>query len=164
MLYRSSLGRYWYAPRTILVCSASVYRFSWQNTSTLNRPCPAFKLPILVLKCFNGFFRSQKLKIDGNFDLFSTEKCQFQVSEIFRISRSDIGSNIRLGYPTFSDIKLSDLDTLHMSPLIESKLSAEKNNFKIDPQTKKLSVPHVVNFRQTCNGQNLVSGRFFYFS
>ena len=43
MPYRSSLGRYWYAPRTILVCSASVYRFSWQNTSTLNRPCPAFK-------------------------------------------------------------------------------------------------------------------------
>ena len=40
--YRSSLGRYWYAPRTILVCSASVYRFSWQNTSTQNRPCPAF--------------------------------------------------------------------------------------------------------------------------
>ena len=31
-------------------------------------------------------------------------------------------------------------------PAFGSKLSAEKNNFKIGPETKKFSVPYVVNF------------------
>ena len=50
--------------------------------------------------------------------------------------------------PFFSGLEKMVRGEYFVTSPLGSKLSAESNNFKIGPETKKLSVLHVVNFRQ----------------